>query len=161
MNSEVSGKGDYFPIDLNQGTLAQPEQDTDCEINVLLDPTNAHDTTLISFDENGDVISAAKTEFDDFRVEVSIELYALQQRPLVRGRKNVWDACKVEIENAKRKIKQDNDERMRSYILKECFKKLMTMASDVAEYSMVAKRCIQFYSKQNDYEWLEDLSAVI
>ena len=105
---KVVGKGDYFPLDLEQCQACEPEGDLDYEVTYLLDPTNFQDVTLIAFDKDGKVVPTfRKGTFEYERASVSIDFLGLDHTPLNRQRQTIWKQCEIEIEKAAQKIKSN------------------------------------------------------
>lgn len=157
-DEDVFGKGNYFPLRVSENV--SKENDIRCrgEIPMLLDPTKSRDVALISFDQNGSVFPSYNTDdniHNNTRAVVSIKCYGLEHKPLVRGRKKVWDACEniVEMTSGDLKVHMD-DEEFIDETLEECFQKLAELAARSQPFSMVVLNFIQEKLNNEDYNWL-------
>jgi hypothetical protein len=154
-SKEVWGKGDYFPLDLGNCTPLAVDGDLEDEVVILLDPTVFYDTTLLSFDENGEPIATyAPDTFEYFRAIISIDLFGLKQSQLNRRRKEVWDSCERAILEAQKKFKTTQNPQLRQSKLAGSYEILRKAAMPASPYSSVARGCIKVYSKKPDFEWL-------
>jgi hypothetical protein len=153
----VKGKGNYFPLDLtNGGRIATDEENLSCEIPLLLDPTHQHDVSLLTFDANGEAISAGENDNEDMRVLQSIFYYHLDLEQLNRERKIAWDDCANEINYAKDAIDNAPNEAAKRAMLNQCYSKLKDYVSNPdRSYLAVSKACIMVYSELNGYNWLK------
>lgn len=154
---DVKGKGDYFPLDLSGvGVVAADEVNISCEIPVLLDPTKQSDVGLISFDSNGEVISAGLDDYEDNRVWQSIFYYHLDLDQLNKERNMAWKDCEREILEIKDAIDNAPDERVKRIVLSSCFKKISDYIKNPdRSYTSVAKTCVMVYSEMDGFIWLK------
>lgn len=154
---DVKGKGDYFPLDLVNGTVATDEADISCEEPILLDPTNEVDVTLLTFDKGKPV--AATIEPDEIdRVKQSIFYYHLDLDQLNTARKIVWDDCVDHIKDAKQCIDNSKTPSERRAMMKKCFKELRKQVdSERKSYTSTAKACLMVYAELDGYSWLKNL----
>lgn len=91
----TGGKWVYFPLFEGSITAKTKPRCKDEEI-MLLDPCDADDPNLLTFDSKGKAIAnvpAILDERDKLRVETSIKLYHLDHTPLEELRERVWDFC--------------------------------------------------------------------
>jgi len=159
------GKGNFFPLDLdNGGVIAVPyDNHCGCETTYLLDPIVPRDTQYISFDENGDAIENADPDDDDFnfrRASLSIYFYGLNHTPLVQKRKEIWEACKNEIEIAHNYYKNKAiPQKLRETYIEQCYNTIFNMSRHNKPYSSVVFAYIRH--KKQDYKWLDGLYEVI
>lgn len=153
----VKGKGNYFPLDLtNGGRIANDEENLVCEIPILLDPTQEQDVGLLTFDANGEVISAGDNDYEDLRVLQSIFYYHLDLEQLNKERKIAWDDCVTEIRNAKKAIDNAVGEGAKRIMLNQYFAKLKDYVSNPdRSYLAVSKACIMVHAELNGYNWLK------
>lgn len=139
-------KGTFFP--LRDGCQRVPPMgDLRLEEPVLLDPADADDPALISFNFEGQAILApGNTDpWEAHRVEYSVERYNLNSYPaLVDERKNTWSNC-WEM------IKQYLDElisyqRTRSPVARQQYKEkasqIRSLLEPDKEFSAVARACL-------------------
>jgi len=157
-NEGIKGKGNYFPLDLdNIGTIAIDNASLSCEIPILLDPTIEEDVSLLTFDENGQVISAGSNEYEHNRVLQSIFYYHLDLEQLNKARLIAWKDCEREIKIAKAAIDDAPDERARRLIMAISLKKLKDYIKDPERpYTAVARACVMVYTELDGYSiWLK------
>ena len=153
---DVKGKGDYFPLDLALGRVANDEENLNCEEPILLDPTNPVDVSLLTFDKG--IPIPATTENDEIdRVKQSIFYYHLDLDQLNTARKIVWDDCVSQIKDAKRNI--DNSlPAVKKAMVRKCFEELIKLVdSERKSYTSTAKACLMVYSELDGYSWLKNL----
>lgn len=159
------GKGNFFPLDLNNGGIIAVPYDTHCgcETAFLLDPIVPRDTQYISFDENGDAIENADQSEDEFnykRATLSIYFYGLNHTPVVKARKEIWETCKNEIELAHNYFKNKSiPQKLRDTYIEQCYNTLFDMSRSHKPYSSVVFAYVRY--KKKDYQWLDGLYEVI
>ncbi len=156
-NDYVKGKGEYFPLDLDNGRVANDEENCNCEIPILLDPLEPDDAGLITFDKG--IPIPATTEADEIdRVNQSIFYYHLDLDQLNTDRKIVWDDCVDQIRDAKEAIDNSNDLVQKKGMIKKCFKELRKlMDPERKPFTSTAKACIMVYAELDGYDWLKHL----
>lgn len=153
--NDVEGKGDYFPLYLDaeeRGTIAEDCSPITCELPILLDPFCSYDVDLISFDENGEVITNSNNPLDEFRALKSIEFYHLDLDQLNYLRSQIWNNCVEEIEDAKKGYFESQFEHQKRDCLDKCFRNLKRMCDKKSEFSSVAITCVKLYSKLEGYQ---------
>ncbi len=158
IKGEVHGKGFYFPLDLANGKVSDDEGLLGCEIHLLLDPTNAYDVTLLTFDETGESIPATADDYEIQRVKLSVEYYHLDLEQLNTERKIAWEDCFSEIEDAKEAIDNSPNAASKAIMMEKCFRDLRKLVNDNRKpYTCVRKACLFVYSEINGYKWLKNL----
>jgi hypothetical protein len=154
---DVKGKGDYFPLNLINGRVANDEEDLGCEEIILLDPANPFDVTLLTFDK-GIAVPATTDDSEIDRVKQSIFYYHLDLDQLNTARKIVWDDCVDQIKDAKQSIDRENDSINKKIMITKCYKELIKLVdSERKPYTSTAKACIMVYSELDGYQWLKNL----
>ncbi len=158
-NSEVGGKGDLFPLDLNEGVIATDEGSIFNERPLLLDPIVASDVGLLSFDEDGSVFPnpVIDDEIDSRRAEISIKLYHLDLDQLETQRQQVWQECSRVIEKAYLFYSNSNSREARKLAFSNCVETISKKTNLKAEFSSVAKVCLNLYKKRRGYSEVLDL----
>lgn len=154
----VKGKGNYFPLDLaDVGRLANDQENLACEIPILLDPTVEEDVSLLTFDENGEVLSAGDNDYEHNRVLHSILYYHLDLEQLNKERIIAWKDCEREIKKAKKAIDNAPDERARRLMVASNLGNLREYVKNpLRSYSAVTKACIMVYAELAGYKvWLK------
>lgn len=158
---DVKGKGDYFPLDLGNGRIAEDEENTSCEVAILLDPINPLDVCLLTFD-NGKPMPASTDQYEIDRVKQSIFYYHLDLDQLNTARKIVWDNCVDHIKDAKNAIDNSVTKHEKYEMMKKCFKELRKLVNpEKADYTSTAKACLMVYSEISGHNWLKELIRTI
>ena len=153
---DVKGKGDYFPLDLVLGRVANDEENLSCEESLLLDPTNPVDVSLLTFDK-GIAIPATTDDDEVDRVKQSIFYYHLDLDQLNTARKIVWDDCVAQIKDAKKNI-DNSAPAVKKAMVRKCFEELIKLVnSERKSYTSTAKACLMVYSELDGYHWLKNL----
>ena len=154
---EVHGKGDYFPLDCDDvGRVANDEENTNCEIPILLDPLNREDVSLLTFDSNGEVISAGMDDYEHNRVLQTIFYYHLDLEQLNKERLAAWKDCEREILEIKEQIDTSPDERARRLIVNSCLRRLVDyVKSPDRSYTSAMKACIKVHAELDGFIWLK------
>lgn len=155
--NETMGKGNYFP--LKDKTKVSKVKDKKCrgEKPLLLDPINARDVELLSFDKDGmpyETYNVDDNALNYLRASISIKCYGLEHKPLVRGRFRVWNTCNEIVEEAKNDLfvfKGDEDKI--DEIIESCFNKLANLANIKMPHSIVVWNFINDKLTDDDYEW--------
>jgi hypothetical protein len=153
---DVKGKGDYFPLDLALGRVADDQENLSCEESLLLDPTNPVDVSLLTFDK-GIAIPATTDDDEIDRVKQSIFYYHLDLDQLNTARKIVWDDCVTQIKDAKKNI-DNSSPAVKKAMVRKCFEELIKLVnSERKSYTSTAKACLMVYSELDGYHWLKNL----
>lgn len=156
-SGEVHGKGEYFPLDCSDvGRIANDEENINCEIPLLLDPFSQEDVSLLTFDSNGEVISAGLSDYEHERVLQSIFYYHLDLEQLNKERQMAWNDCKREILEIKELIDGTApDERARRLAVNSCFSRLTDYVKNLDRpYISTVKACVSVYSNLDGFNWL-------
>ncbi len=154
----VKGKGNFFPLDLSGvGRIADDEESVVCEIPILLDPTVEEDIGLLTFDENGEAISAGVNDYEHNRVIQSIFYYHLDLDQLQRERVMAWKDCERQIKAVKQMIDDAPDERARRIVVSKGLKDIKDYIKNPDRpYSAVIKACVMLYAELDGYNvWLK------
>ncbi len=161
-NSEVEGKGDLFPLDLENGIIANDECLTFCEKPLLLDPAFSSDIGLLTYDEGGKIFPnpLILDDFDKKRAEVSIKLYHLDLDQLETARHQVWTACSNAIEDAYIYFTESDSTDAKKLAMKNCAEVVFERTNQKSEFSSVAKSCVNTYRKQKGYSTIIELLAL-
>lgn len=155
--SQIGGKSYYFPLKFENGNFIIADDDN-CvlgEKHILLKPTKETDPDLITFDEAGEPLACGITEYQNYRANVSIELYNLKFTDFKDGRQKSWFLVKDKIETTKKYI--DNiqiDEDRKQDKQDECNKYLRSALDKKSIFSSAAYACYKSYSIKKGYEFL-------
>ncbi|PKG42492.1 hypothetical protein [Psychroflexus sp. MES1-P1E] len=154
---DVKGKGDYFPLDLTTGRVANDEENIICEEPILLDPVNPVDVCLLTFDK-GIPIPATNSLEEIDRVKQSIFYYHLDLDQLNKDRKIVWDDCVEQLKDAKESIDNSITPADKKVMMKKCFREIRKLVdSERKAFTSTAKACLMVYSELSGFPWLKDL----
>ncbi len=161
-NSEVEGKGDLFPLDLENGKIADDEHSTFCEKPLLLDPIIASDVGLLTYDEDGKIIPNPLIidAFDKKRTEVSIKLYHLDLDQLETARHQVWLECSSTIENAYHYYNESESIEAKKLALRTCAEIINKRTNLKSDFSSVAKACVNVYRKREGFSDIIELLSL-
>lgn len=163
-DEEVKGKGDYFPLDITGGSIvAEPNNNLNHELPILLDPTKVYDTSLISFDKNGEpIIPAGLSEDDKFRVEKSIYFYHLDLEQLNQFRAIVWKKCEDELHSINEAVTNAPNPHTKRAILDRACNSLIELTNKSAPFSKVALACIDSFLERDIFKsWLFHLRRTL
>jgi hypothetical protein len=158
-NSEVEGKGDLFPLDLEHCKVANDECSTFCEKPLLLDPVVSSDVGLLVYDEDGKILPnpLILDNFDRERAKISIKLYHLDLDQLETARHQVWTACRNAIENAYKYFTESDSAEAKKLAMKNCAEVIFEKTNLKSEFSSAAKSCVNTYRKLEGYRTIIDL----
>ncbi|MBK6589375.1 MAG: hypothetical protein IPG22_13875 [Acidobacteria bacterium] len=161
-NEEVKGKGDYFPLDFENGSqVAEYGRNLNIELPILLDPTVLYDTSLISFDKNGQVIIPSGIPASDrFRAEKSIFFYHLDLEQLDLYRAQVWKVCEDELKDFHEAVTDAPNEHTKREVLRKAGKRLIEITGKEAPFSRVAWACIEA-NLETYSAWLRNLHRAL
>lgn len=140
-------KSTYFPLRTGSHRVVNPDDDLRLEDPLLLDPADADDPNLLSFDFEGKAIPAPGLDtWDETRVTYSIQRCNLDFGPLEAKRKIVWNDCWNHIEQYRRELealKKSGDTNMIARTqVKEKAKAIREMLKADKELSAVARACV-------------------
>lgn len=152
-SEEVKGKGDYFPLDMKEGKLAPDCESYKCELPILLDPVDEYDVGLLSFDGNGEILPFGAGKEKE-RAKWSITLYHLDLEQLNRQRAEVWNDCKIYIEEGNEAYHNTQNEFQRRDAMRFFYRELRKRTDRKAPFSSVAVTCVRTYSALDDYKKL-------
>ena len=151
---ECGGKGEYFPLQIGTALCACNTDPGATERHCLLDPTDANDVRLISFNEAGQVVAASSDQWDNERVGVSVALYNLEHYRLANARKKVWNKCDKYIQRMKKgSICQDEE------MVLLAIEDIKELIQPEEPLSSVARACIMQSGFQPAIEIANSISA--
>lgn len=141
-----SPKSSIFPVRPGTQRANSPANDINDEYPYLLDPTNAIDPGLLTFDEEGmPKPLCIENGWNKDRVDVSIQILNLRHDSLVQARKITWFECNKmvkEAENLMREIQHTNSITKKATLVLT-ITKIKEMISEKSPFSMVASACVQ------------------
>ncbi len=138
-------KGTFFPVRPSTSRIVYGQEIYD-EDPMLLDPIDADDVNLLSFNVLGKAIPSAgvKNTWERDRVEYSVTRFKLNFPPLEEKRKTVWQTCHERICDYLEELKNYN--KAGSLTAKDRYKKaakeVRKMIKEDQELSSVARACI-------------------
>jgi uncharacterized protein (TIGR02646 family) len=147
-----SKKGNWFPLKAGSLISTCDNRCEETEVIYFLDPRDAHDVTLIAFDEEGNAIpTPGISQWEKLRAEETITRLKLNEHEaLTEGRRGVWQKVSSEIEEylaARQRAAQGNNpvakEKLRNHLVN-----IKNMTKETEELSSVAKWCVLF---RNDH----------
>ena len=158
----MKGKGDYFPLDIANGSVvANRGTNLAHELPILLDPTNEYDTSLITFDKNGEpLIPADCSDTDKFRAEKSIFFYHLDLEQLNHYRNQTWNKCEVTLKDIDDAVTDAPNEHAKREVLRIACRTLSELTNKRAAFSMTAWACIDANTDKYS-KWLKNLKKVL
>lgn len=161
-DEEVKGKGDYFPLDIENGSvIAGRNTNLRHELPILLDPTNEYDTTLITFDKSGEpIVPSENSEVDKFRAEKSIFFYHLDLEQLNHYRNQTWNKCEVALKEIDEAINDAANEHAKREVLRLACRTLAELTSKKAPFSMASWACIEAHTDKYA-KWLKNLKKAL
>ena len=140
-------KGTYFPLGAGSHRVVNPSDDLRQENPLLLDPADADDPNLLSFNVLGKAIPASDLdEWDKVRVNYSIQRCNLDFGPLEDKRKVVWNDCWHHIEKYRQELETFRASDCKNMIARsqmtEQAKAIRAMLKADKELSAVARACV-------------------
>ena len=139
VNEMSGGKGDRFPL-LRGSFRARTESDELWRENVaLIDPVHPEDWTLLTFIPNGyPTPSRAEGTPEHTRAAISIEVYHLNCRELVDGRRPLAGRVQRLVENMERLLPDIGSNYRSRDVYTEQQRELFRLIRKTAEYSAAA-----------------------
>jgi hypothetical protein len=155
MNFRIAGtvpnrkKGAWFPLRYGSVCSSFNRRCEGDEIPHFLDPTNAHDVTLLAFDEEGKAIAAPGISlWDHIRVRRTVDRLKLtEHRALAEERRKVWQRVTKHISDYKRALSESRHSPTARERAKNSAREISELTKPSAELSAVAKWCVLL---QND-----------
>jgi len=148
-------KNDYFPIKHHKAN--SPVDPVEDEVFYLLDPTDADDVKLLSFDAEGKAISAYPdaNSWAYIRANETIIWFDLNYEALRTERQRVWTRVSAQIEAIEELIQKQNINPASSTqaLIKAELKKLKQLIAPCTELSATIRCCIRV----TGYPWASRL----
>lgn len=150
MNFRIAGtvpnrkKGAWFPLRSGSPCSSHLRRCEGDEVPHFLDPTNAYDVTLLSFDEEGKAVPRPGTTRDEkLRVFRTIERLKLtEHRALAEERRKVWQRVTKHINDYKRALSEARYSAAARERAKAAAREIACLARPEMELSAVAKWCV-------------------
>jgi uncharacterized protein (TIGR02646 family) len=140
-------KGTYFPLRSGCARARAPGADLRLEVPLLLDPTDPHDPTLLTFDVEGHARAAAHLPagWERDRAECSIERLTLDFPPLMDKRRLLWAECWRRIRSYLEElalVDADPNNPVAHTQVRNAASDIRKMLTPSAELSAIARACI-------------------
>jgi uncharacterized protein (TIGR02646 family) len=139
-------KGTYFPLRAGCARCL-PHGDIRYEDPQLLDPTNNHDPSVISFNMEGEAMAAAHVSdsWEKERAAFSIKQYHLNFPPLAAKRKVIWNECWRRIQDYLVELNRyyaDKTNTIAKNQFLQAADRIYEMLREEAELSATARACL-------------------
>jgi hypothetical protein len=156
MNFRIAGtvpnrkKGAWFPLRYGSVRSSFARRCEGDEIPHFLDPTNAHDVTLLAFDEEGKAIPAPGiSRWDRVRVVRTVERLKLtEHQALAEERRKVWQRVTKHISTYNRALSESRHSAAARERAKVSAREIAELTKPSAELSAVAKWCVLLQNDQ-------------
>lgn len=150
MNFRIAGtvpnrkKGAWFPLRRGSQCSSFARRCEGDEIPHFLDPTNAHDVTLLAFDDEGKAVPAPGiSRWDYVRVRRTVERLKLtEHQALAEERRKVWQRVTKHISDYKRALGDARHSAAARERVKAAAREIAELTRPNAELSAVAKWCV-------------------
>lgn len=150
MNFRIAGsvpnrkKGSWFPLRYGSRCSSYARRCEGDEIPHFLDPTNAHDVTLLAFDEEGKAIPRPGiSRWDYIRVRRSVERLKLtDHKGLEEERRKVWQDVTTHICRYKDALTQVRHSAAARERAKNEAREITKLTNPSSELSTVARWCV-------------------
>jgi hypothetical protein len=150
MNFRICGnvgnrkKGGWFPLQYGSGCSTYARRCEGDEVPHFLDPINAHDVTLLAFDEEGKAVPAPGISCWDYvRVRRTVERLKLtEHQVLAEERRKIWQRVTKHISDYKRALSEARYSAAARERAKNLAREIFNLTKPDAELSAVAKWCI-------------------
>lgn len=159
MNFRIAGtvpnrkKGAWFPLRYGSRCSTYARRCEGDEVPHFLDPTNAHDVTLLAFDEEGKAVPAPGIpRWEYVRVKRTIERLKLtEHQALAEERRKVWQNTTKLINKYLKALSEYRTSAAARECVKATAREISCLTKPEAELSSVAKCCIRL---RNDKQLL-------
>lgn len=156
MNFRIAGtvpnrkKGAWFPLRYRSECSTYTRRCEGDEVPHFLDPTNAHDVTLLAFDEEGKAIPAPNVErWEYVRVKRTVERLKLtEHQALSEERRKVWQKTTKLINKYLKALSEARTSATAREQVKSTAREIVSLTKPDAELSSVARWCVRFRNNQ-------------
>lgn len=155
MNFRIAGtvpnrkKGAWFPLRHGSRCSTYAHRCEGDEVVHFLDPTNAHDVTLLAFDEEGKAVPAPGIpRWDRVRVRRTVDRLKLtEHQALAEERRKIWQNTTKLIDKYLHALTEARTSAAARERVKSAARDILCLTKPDAELSAVAKWCIRFRNK--------------
>lgn len=152
MNFRIAGtvpnrkKGVWFPLRYGSQCSTYDHPCEGDEVSHFLDPTNAHDVTLLAFDEEGKAVPAPGIDrWERVRVKRTVERLKLtEHQALAEERRKTWQNATKLINKYLKALSESRTSAAARERVKATARDIVCLTKPDAELSAVAKCCIRF-----------------
>jgi len=152
MNFRIAGtvpnrkKGAWFPLRHGSRCSTYAHRCEGDEVPHFLDPTNAHDVTLLAFDEEGKAVPAPGIpRWDHVRVRRTVERLKLtEHQALAEERRKVWQKTTKLIDRYLQALSDSRTSAAARERVRITARDIVCLTSRDVELSAVAKWCIRY-----------------
>lgn len=139
-------KGVWFPLRYGSQCSTYAHRCEGDEVPHFLDPTNAHDVTLLAFDEEGKAIPAPGIDrWERVRVKRTVERLKLtEHQVLAEERRKTWQNVTKLINKYLKAQSESRTSAAARERVKATAREIVCLTKPDAELSAVAKCCIRF-----------------
>lgn len=151
MNFRIAGtvpnrkKGAWFPLRFGSPCSTFTRRREGDEVPHFLDPTNAHDVTLLAFDEEGKAVPAPGIpRWDYVRVRRTVDRLKLtEHQALTEERRKVWQRTTILINKYLQALAEMRTSAAAREQVKAAARDIVCLTRPEAELSSVAKWCVR------------------
>lgn len=155
MNFRICGnagnrkKGSWFPLRYRSRCSTYPRRCEGDEVPHFLDPTNAHDVTLLAFDEEGKAVpSPGISRWDYVRVRRTVERLKLtEHQALAEERRKIWQRVTKLISRYEKALTEAGKSAAARERVKTTAREIAILTKPDVELSAVAKWCVLLRNK--------------
>lgn len=142
-------KGAWFPLRYGSPCSTYAKRCEGDEVPHFLDPTNAHDVTLLAFDEEGKAVPAPGVpRWDYVRAKRTVvRLKLTEHQALAEERRKVWQKMAKLLDKYQQELVKMRTSAAARQAVKETACAIATLTKPEAELSAVAKWCIRLSNK--------------
>lgn len=142
-------KGAWFPLRYSSPCSTYAKRCEGDEVPHFLDPTNAHDVTLLAFDEEGKAVPAPGVpRWDYVRVKRTVERLKLtEHQALAEERRKVWQRTAKLLDKYQRALAKASTSAAARQEVRATACEITSLTKPESELSAVAKWCIRFSNK--------------
>ncbi|CAH1207534.1 conserved hypothetical protein [Candidatus Nitrotoga sp. BS] len=138
-------KGAWFPLRHGSRCSTYAHRCEGDEVPHFLDPTNAHDVTLLAFDEEGKAVPAPGIpRWENVRVKRTVERLKLtEHQALAEERRKVWQRTAMLINKYQQALSESRTSAAARERVKATARDIVCLTKPETELSSVAKWCIR------------------
>ncbi|MBS0508158.1 MAG: hypothetical protein JSR53_12330 [Proteobacteria bacterium] len=142
-------KGAWFPLRHASPCSTYAKRCEGDEVPHFLDPTNAHDVTLLAFDEEGKAVPAPGAQrWELVRAKRTVErLKLVEHQALAEERRKIWQRMARLLDKYQQELAKTRTSAAARQAVKDTAREIATLTKPEAELSSVAKWCVRLSNK--------------